>query len=240
MRNIHITLTADQVEPEKLDGRIAVVIDVLRATSVIVTALGNQAGMVRPVAEIGEAIAHRKADSLLGGERHAEKIEGFDLGNSPLEYTPELVRGKEVILTTTNGTKALSRCSEAIMVIAGSFLNCSSVVKFLRDLDQPLEIVCAGTNGEFSLDDFLLAGLICDKLSQFGPVAPNDLVRLAIDTWKSAEDNGLHHALEECKHYKVLKSKGFKSDLDYCLTLNQIDLVPVYNAQTGVIKPLER
>jgi len=238
MRRIHITLTADQVVSENMHGRIAVVIDVLRATSVIATALGNGAALVRPVAGIGEALAGKNEKTLLGGERHADKIEGFDLGNSPLEYTRDTVQGKEIILTTTNGTKALTRCREAAMIITGSFLNCSPVVKFLRNQELPVELVCAGTNGEFSLDDFLLAGLMCDKLSQWGPVEQNDLVNLAVNTWKSAEDDGLHHALRECKHFNILKSKGLRTDLDYCLTLNQLDIIPVYDPVKGVIKPL--
>jgi 2-phosphosulfolactate phosphatase len=238
MRQIHITLTADQVIPENMTGRIAVVIDVLRATSVIATALANGAARVRPVAEISEAQSFRASNTLLGGERHAEKIEGFDLGNSPLEYTREKVGGKEIVLTTTNGTRALNRCREAHKIFTVSFVNCSPVVKFLRDQELPLEIVCAGTNGEFSLDDFLLAGMMCEKFFQWGPVEQNDLVKLATETWKEALDNGLHHALRDCKHYNILKSKGFKSDLDYCLTANQLEIIPVFDASSGVIRPL--
>jgi 2-phosphosulfolactate phosphatase len=219
MREIHLTLTARDIREDELNGKIAVVIDVLRATSVILTALANGARWVKPVASIEEAFLLKSDDILLGGERHAMPIEGFDFSNSPLEYTTGRVSGKGIVLTTTNGTLALSKCGSANEVLIGSFLNKSILVDYLISSDSPVEIVCAGTNGEFSLDDFLCAGLICSDLQESGGFIFDDLGRLAIQNWESARTD-LHAALSGARHYNILKSKGFFDDLDHCLRLN--------------------
>ncbi len=223
---INITLTAGNVHEKDLTGKIAVVIDVLRATSVMATALSNGARWVKAVESIDEANRLRSNDVLLGGERHAHPIDGFDFSNSPLEYTPQRVHDKGIILTTTNGTLAISKCGRADEVIAGSFLNASGLTKHLILANKPVELICAGTNGEFSLDDFLCAGLICKSLKESGVLEGNDLIRLAIKTWKEASAD-IHAALAESYHYNVLKSKGFIPDLEYCLQKDLLNCVPI-------------
>jgi 2-phosphosulfolactate phosphatase len=152
-----------------------VVFDVLRATSTIVTALHHGAKAVIPVAEISEALALRQKQPgvLLGGERDGVKIRAnqtgggdFDLGNSPREYTPEKVRGKTIVSTTTNGTRALRACAGAQTVLAASFLNLTATAKFIRRL-QPVELllVCAGTRENMADEDVLAAGALCELLS---------------------------------------------------------------------------
>lgn len=214
--NIHITLTARDIREEELRGRIAVVIDVLRATSVIITALSNGANWVKTVASIEEAFQLKSADVLLGGERHAMPIEGFEFSNSPLEYTVERVRHKGIVLTTTNGTLALSKSGSAEEVLIGAFINQRALTNYLVAQHLPVELICAGTNGEFSLDDFLCAGLICSTLQKSGGFEFDDLGRLAIQNWNQSKSD-IHAALSRAKHYNILKSKGFDIDLDYCL-----------------------
>ena len=161
-----------------------VVFDVLRATSTIVTALHNGAKAVIPVSEIAEALAFKKAENgkrkaetvLLGGERDGVKIRAaqtggidFDIGNSPRECTPEMVRGKTIVSTTTNGTRALRACAGAKTVLAGSFLNLGATAEFIRKL-QPAELllVCAGTHENAALEDALAAGALCELLTRWG------------------------------------------------------------------------
>ncbi len=235
MGKLHVTLTAREIDPDRLVGKTAVVIDVLRATSVIVTALHNGAKRIRPVQSVEEAVAFRSGDYLLGGERNAEKISGFDLGNSPLEYTADKVGGKEIVLTTTNGTLALSRSHQADKVLVAGFLNAGSVAAYLSRSSQPVELICAGTNGDFSLDDFLCAGLIADLLTSEKEVAQSDLAHLAIKTWRAAKSD-VHTALENCRHYNILKNKGFVKDLDYCLTRDLFRILPVYDTKEGTIR----
>lgn len=234
MTDLHITPTADQIKPDLLQGRIAVVIDVLRATSVIVTALANGANWVKPVTAIEDALALKADDVLVAGERDAERIPGFDLGNSPLEFTPQRVNGKGLVLSTTNGTMALAGCKNAHEVLVGSFLNHRAVSDYLLAQDKPVELVCAGTNNEFSLDDFLCAGLISASLIDSGNYNGGDLVNLCISTWKSSK-NDLHKALAACKHYNTLKSKESMRDLDYCLRPGTHHIIPVM--KKGFITP---
>jgi 2-phosphosulfolactate phosphatase len=151
-----------------------VVFDVLRATSTFVTALHNGAKTIVPVSEIAEALALRQKqpDILLGGERDGVRIRAaqtggidFDLGNSPREYTPEKVRGKTIVSTTTNGTRALRACTGAQTVLAASFLNLTATAQFIRQL-QPVEIVlvCAGTRENVATEDVLAAGALGEML----------------------------------------------------------------------------
>jgi 2-phosphosulfolactate phosphatase len=163
---------------------VCVVFDVLRATSTIVTALHNGAKAVIPVSEISEALVFKKAESgkrkaetiLLGGERDGVRIRAaqtggtdFDLGNSPREYTPEMVRDKTIVSTTTNGTRALRACAGAKTVLAGSFLNLGATAEFIKKL-KPAEVllVCAGTREEKADEDVLAAGALCEMLARWG------------------------------------------------------------------------
>jgi 2-phosphosulfolactate phosphatase len=158
-------------------------------------------------------------DVLLGGERHAMPIRGFDFSNSPLEYTVSRVHGKGIVLTTTNGTLAVSKCGQAAEILIGSFLNHQSTVTYLLHQNRPVELVCAGTNGEFSLDDFLCAGLFCSTLQGSAQVILDDLGRLAVETWEIACSD-IHEALSSATHYNILKSKSFYADLEFCLKID--------------------
>ena len=223
-RTIHLTLSAADIREKDLTGRIAVVIDVLRATSVIVTALSNGASWVKTVASIEEAFQLKKTGILLGGERHALPINGFDCSNSPLEYTTERVLNQGIVLTTTNGTQAISRCHNAAEVLIGSFLNHQALATYLIKKVMPVELICAGTNNEFSLDDFLCASLICSSLEKSGKFKFDDLGKLAIEKWEQSQSD-IHSALQDTTHYNVLKSKGLISDLDYCLQMDTHNIV---------------
>jgi len=235
--NIHISLTARDIREDELRGRIAVVIDVLRATSVMITAISNGARWVRAVASVEEALALQSGEVLLGGERHALRIEGFDLTNSPLEYTTEKVAGKGIVLSTTNGTLALSKCGLAEEVLVGAFLNQNALTDYLAARNLPVELICAGTNGEFSLDDFLCAGLICSTLRSAGPAESGDLGRLAIQTWEAAKAD-IHTALSSATHYNVLRNKGFLADLDYCLTRDSHPVIVRKNRESGAFETI--
>jgi 2-phosphosulfolactate phosphatase len=159
-----------------LCGTVCVVFDVLRATSAFVTALHNGAKAVIPVSEIAEALAIRQKqpDVLLGGERDGVRIRAaqtggvdFDFGNSPREYTPEKVRGKTIVSTTTNGTRALRACTGAKTVLAASFLNLTAMAGFLKKI-HPAQIVliCAGTYENRADEDVLAAGALCEMLGE--------------------------------------------------------------------------
>ena len=157
------------VTPEQLAGATVVVIDVLRASTTVVHALEAGAREVIPCLEVDDARAAAAklppAEVVLGGERHGLPIEGFDLGNSPSEYTPQKVEGRTVLFTTTNGTLAMWRCHQAQRVLLGAFVNASAVCRQLLGKPQ-IHLLCAGTEGQFSRDDVLMAGLVVQRLTQ--------------------------------------------------------------------------
>jgi 2-phosphosulfolactate phosphatase len=159
------------VEPAELAGGTVVVIDVLRASTVILHALEAGAVEVIPCLEVDDARA--AADELppgqcvLGGERHGLRIDGFDLGNSPEEYTPSTVGGKTVVFTTSNGTRAMLHARLARRVLIGAFVNATAVCQQLLGQEQ-VHLLCAGTGGQISQDDILLAGMLVERLQRLG------------------------------------------------------------------------
>jgi len=157
------------VSPDELSGGVAVVIDVLRASTTTIHALQAGATEVVPCLEVDEALALASqmpvGRAVLGGERGGVLIQGFDLANSPADYTPSRVGGKTVVFTTTNGTRALMRGRRARRVLVGGFVNASAVVRQL--LGEPrVHLLCAGSGGETSRDDVLCAGLLVDRLKR--------------------------------------------------------------------------
>jgi 2-phosphosulfolactate phosphatase len=160
--------SAAEAEEAELAGRAAVVIDVIRATSTIVEALAGGARAIYPTASTEDAIrlatSLGREDTLLCGERKGLKVEGFDLGNSPREFSGDQVRDRRLVMTTTNGTRAFVAAQQAAPVLVASFLNLGAVVDRLASLDGDLAIICAGKEGCFSLDDALCAGIILQEL----------------------------------------------------------------------------
>ncbi len=229
--NIRVVSTAQQAQGIDFADSIAVVIDVLRATSVITTALSHGACEVIPVKTVEEAqriFAAKDADTTLrGGERHALKIEGFDLSNSPLEYTKERVKGKTLILTTTNGTKAINNIKGADEVVLACFRNAAAVVDFLAKANKNVVIVCAGTEDKFSLDDGLNAGMLIALLMQQTEVETDDLGFLLSRYYDHAKAD-LMAALSGCYHLQRLVSLGFEADVRFCLERNVELVVPVF------------
>lgn len=226
---IDVIISANHINEEALVGKVAVVIDMLRATSVITTALANGANRVIPVTSVEEAfkiaeeIQKSGQEVLLGGERNALKIEGFDFSNSPLEFKEEIVKGKDVIMTTTNGTKALNLCSKADKVIVASILNGQAVAEYLKDEEKEIVFINSGTNGEFSSDDFICAGYIISELSKLCMVELTDIAKTAKYIYDNNED--ITSFIKDAKHYGILKNIGLEEDLRYCVTKEFTDLV---------------
>ncbi len=170
-RRIDVYLLPALVEPEQLAGQTVGVIDILRATTTIIHALAAGAVQVVPCLEIDVArllaAGEFPGSAVLGGERGGLPISGFDLGNSPRDYTRERVGGKTVVFTTTNGTRALIRCKAARRVLIGAFVNLSAVCRELMD-EPNVALVCAGTNGHVTREDALFAGALASELASGG------------------------------------------------------------------------
>lgn len=209
-----------------VQGCFTVVLDVLRATSTIITALSRGARAVIPVADIPDAIAlTRTLDRgavLLCGERQGVRISGFDLGNSPLEYTSERVAGRTLVMTTTNGTRAIVAARDAEEIVIGGILNAASVARMARLSGLPVTLLMAGTQGRFSLEDALGAGAIIDALHG---AQPDDLGHVCHRLFRENRVD-LKGALEVCTHYHRLLELGFAEDIAWCMKRDTLDTVP--------------
>lgn len=229
---IEVFLTSSIVSEEDVKDRTVVVIDVLRACSTIATALNNGARSIVPVADMAQAgkIASNldQQSYLLGGERDGIKIEGYHLGNSPLEYTQKMVGGRTVIFNTTNGTVAIDQARAAEHLLIGSFLNAGRVVDFIREAGNDLTIICAGWRNRVSLEDTLCAGLMLYRLWEGRePDSVSDTAHIAF-TQYDHDREGLTSALQICNHAQWLSSQGHQDDVDYCLQLDALPVLPYY------------
>ncbi len=228
-RDVHVHLLPELAPPGGLAGGVAVVIDVLRAGTTIIHALAAGCIAVRPCAEVDEARA--LADSLpagkvlLGGERNGQPLPGFDLGNSPREYTTTICQNTTLVLTTSNGTRALLRAAEAERVLVAGFVNYSAVCEQLQQETRPVHIVCAGMGGTVTLEDTLLAGALVDFLCEVCEARLNDGARLA---WDSFENHGrvLLGALEISQGGTQLRQLGYDEDIRTAAQVDQFALVP--------------
>ena len=238
-----------------------VVFDVLRATSTFVTALHHGAKAIIPVSEIAEAIAvktlplaPRPSDFiLLGGERNGVRIStggiDFDLGNSPREYTPEMVRGKTIVSTTTNGTRALRACVNAQTVLAASFLNLTATADFLRHNDfQNILLVCAGTGENTALEDVLAAGALCeilawsshddDRTAQRAVPTLADSAQIVLRTYREAKSD-LAAAIGSSQNARrLLAIPELRDDVAFCLQRDAFPLVAKMEADGEIRRVL--
>lgn len=237
--NVRVIPYADVVNPEDIAGKTTVVIDVLRATSVMITALQNGTKKIIPVLTVKEAEEKSKEFAprtfLLCGERDAVKIEGFDLGNSPQEFRRDKVAGKTLIMTTSNGTKALNTCRKAKKVYISAFLNARAVAEKVKD-EKEVVLVCSGTASRFSLDDGLCAAMIMEELAKFVPVSSDDLGLALVKIWQS-EDGNLQKLLKDSFHLNYLLQKGFTGDVDHCLQKNVTSAVPLFREGEIMLSP---
>ncbi len=230
--NVEVFLTHTTVTEDDVRDRTVVVIDVLRACSTINTALSNGARAVMPVldmAQAGKIASNLDPDVFrLGGERNAEKIDGYHLGNSPLEYTEEVVEGRDIILNTSNGTKAIEQAKTAEHLVAGSFLNVSRVADFLKSTGIDVTIVCSGHENRVSLEDTLCAGAILDRL--WDGEEPNHVSDAAHTAYSLYlyNKNRLEDTLRNANHARRLVENGHARDVDYCFQLDHLPILPYY------------
>lgn len=236
--NIRVYPTRRYIEERDIKDKVVVVVDVLRATSTIITALYNGCKEVIPVAEIEEAVRiaknYEKDTFILGGERNAEKIEGFHLSNSPWEYSKDQVEDKTVLITTTNGTKAITKAADAKEVVLASFINITAICDYVAALGHDIALICAGTSGQFSADDILVAGAFISGLHNKGiSLVLDDLGMTAEFMYEQSKDD-LHGILSKTRHYSELKKLGLTRDLEDCLKLDTTPIVPIYS--DGVVR----
>lgn len=241
---MHIDVIANVGETRSIDlaNRIVIVIDVLRATSTIITALAHEAIGVVPVETVGQAKQCSTAEDWLGGERFCKKIAGFHAGNSPYEYMGDSISGKRIIMTTTNGTRAIQKAARADHILAGSFINAHVCAQAALSLRKDIALLCAGTQDTFALEDGLCAGLLVHELMNRTTLPPsavtmNDLGTMLLSAFLYHEHN-LQQVVANCASGKRLIKLGFERDIAYCTSMNTVPLVPYFNQQMMI--PLDK
>jgi 2-phosphosulfolactate phosphatase len=246
---VDIIISAGDIKSEKVKNKTVVVIDMLRATSVITTAIANGCSEVIPVLSVEEALELTRKDRkkyLLGGERKALKIEGFDFSNSPLEYTKDIIIEKSIVLTTTNGTRAIKGCEGAKHIFIGAMINAFQLAYEIVALNNDIVLVNAGTYDEFSIDDFICSGYIIDCILSLASGAKKnsfhnakklniellDIAKTAHYVYKMNKD--IKGFIKEASHYKRIEDLGLTEDLEYCCQKSITKVVPIY--EDGIIR----
>ena len=222
-------------------GKTTVVIDVLRASSTIITALTNGAKEIVPVGTVEFAVKVSGGifggQTLLGGERNTKKIEGFALGNSPSEYTKEIVSGKSIVFYSTNGSRAIVKAKYSANLFVCSFNNLSVLAKHLKKLNGDVIILCSGNNNLFNLEDSVCAGMLVNEFVTVDKkVELTDSSISAMSLYKSFGKN-IFKMLSETDHGRLLIDNGFKDDLIDCAELNNTEVIPHYSG--NVLKELK-
>ncbi|MGI5891969.1 MAG: 2-phosphosulfolactate phosphatase [Bacillota bacterium] len=214
---------------ENIEEKTVIAIDVLRATSTIINALDKGAKEVFPIAEIDDAFALKRLfpDAILSGERKGNIIEGFQFGNSPLEFTCEKIKGKSIISCTTNGTSAICAAQKADELWLGAVTNTPAVAeKLWAEAKKDVVLLCSGTGGQPSLDDVLGAGAIIDHLNLYKSDAKlTDAAKIAYDIYNIYKDD-LLSGLKISEHGQKLDSLGYKEDVLFCSRLGYNKVVP--------------
>ncbi|MBD0380734.1 2-phosphosulfolactate phosphatase [Paenibacillus sedimenti] len=236
---IDVVANIGEARTDEFIHKTVIVIDVLRATSTMIAALGNGCKAVVPVETVLQAKELQKPGDLLGGERFCKKIPGFDFGNSPNEYTRSAVQGKRIILTTTNGTRGIQKAMKADHVLAGALTNGGACAKAAVNFKRDIVIICAGTQDVFSLEDGLCAGLILEEIGKIAGVknlAINDFGLAMRSCYAQAKDT-LLDTLLMCANGKRLSKLGFQEDLVTCAKVNDTIHVPVLDRDQMVLLP---
>jgi 2-phosphosulfolactate phosphatase len=219
-------LLPNLVPSSALAGSIAVAVDVIRATTTIIHAVAAGCVSVRPCLEIEEAFELAEGllpgTALLGGEREGKPIRGFDLGNSPGQYTPALCTGKTLVFTTTNGTRAIHHAGAADRVLIAAFVNLSAVADLLRQDARPIHVTCAGADGDIALEDTLFAGALVHALAGF---TLNDGAKIALDVYQQRKYSILE-SLRQSKGGDGLVRLGYDDDIQSAAQVDRFALVP--------------
>ena len=229
---VDVILTPSELSEINLAGKSAAVIDVLRASTTMVSALDAGCKDIIPCSSVEEAT--RLAEPLgreniiLCGERDGHKINGFDLGNSPSEFTESIVKAKTLLMSTTNGTMVISKTRSATTLVIASFLNAQAVADYLISLDSDINLICSGKLGRFSLEDMLCAGFLAGIISsKYPPAALTDASKMAMALYKK-ESKSLLKAFKQSQHGSYLISLGYLEDIKYASRLDITKTVPIH------------
>lgn len=213
----------------KKENDTVIVVDIFRASTTMCAMLHNGAAAIITVADIDEARQYKSAGFLVGAERKTRKCDFADFGNSPFDYRHELVMGKEIVFTTTNGTMAIEMGQGSKMLYIGAFSNIDALVNRCMEDSERIVILCAGWKNRINMEDTLFGGAFAEKISEKSDVAwGSDAIKIAGELWQKAKNDPLAY-LTQSDHYQRLIDNGVESDASFCLRQNTVSIVPSFN-----------
>lgn len=212
-----------------ISNTVCIVLDIFRATTSIITAVSNGCTTVVPVLSVDDAysLANQMDAPLFAGERQSIKIEGFHFGNSPFEFSREKVQNQTIVMTTTNGTIAIKSTESAYLTLLGSFINAKAVCQAAQKQEKDILLVCAGTDGLFSLEDALCAGLLVNLLSKGNTYVLTDSAQGVQVMYNGARED-ISEIVSKSRNGKRLYDMGLQKDVEYCLRTDTVTIVPQY------------
>jgi 2-phosphosulfolactate phosphatase len=225
MPRIDVCFSPQMIHLYDLEGKIVVIVDILRATSCMTTAIAYGVGSIIPVAGIDECKILQQKGLLAAAERDGHKVDGFDLDNSPFSYMSENLKGKSIAVTTTNGTQAISMSVKADEIIIGSFLNLSTVASYIVKSKKEVIVLCAGWKGKVNLEDTLFAGALISKVKEW--LTPVDDAPLMAEMMYEKSKQNLLQVVSTSSHVQRLKRLNIEKDIEFCLTHDAYQVLPV-------------
>lgn len=225
---VEVCFSPDEFDLYKQEYSIVVAIDVLRATTAICTAFHHGAEKIIPVSTIEEAREYKDKGYIAGAERNGQIVDGFEFGNSPFSYMGDDVKGKTLVLTTTNGTRAINIAAATHKVIIGALVNLDAVIEYLIEQPDDVLLLASGWQGKFNLEDSICAGAITEALLESGKyMSDEDSTIASMFLFKEAKVNYFGF-LKASSHRRRLRNLNLNEDIKYCLTPNQTRVIPVY------------
>jgi 2-phosphosulfolactate phosphatase len=225
-RKVEVCFSPVMFSDFRNDAAIVVIVDILRATSAIVTAFMNGVRTIIPVATLDEAMDYKNKGYLVAAERDGIVRDFADFGNSPYNFRPEIIGGKDIVYSTTNGTLSIMMAKESHRVLIGSYLNLQSLVEYICREDRDLVILCAGWKNKFNLEDTLFAGLLAEEVLKNPQFATNcDSTFASVDLWNLAKKDLMGYLEKAAQRHRLKKSK-LDDVIGYCHTMNLTRLIP--------------
>ena len=226
---VEVCLTPELIHQHDLNGKIAVVVDIFRATSCMISGMAHQVKAIYPVETVDECTKLGKEGMVTAGERGGVKVEHFDIGNSPFDYMDPQWSGRDIAVSTTNGTLAIKKSEKATEVLIGAFLNIKATANKLREMANDVLIHCAGWKGTPNLEDTLYAGALINELSSTHEMT-GDSAFLAYALFAHHQDD-LLSAAKKSGHAHRLAGFGISKDIEFCMQSNVFDVVVAYREQ---------
>lgn len=226
MRKIEVCLSPELIHQFELEGKLVVVADIFRATSCMVAGIGSGVQSIYPTEKVEECFELGRQGMITAGERGGQKVDGFEIGNSPFEYMQDKYKGARIAVTTTNGTQAIHRSIGAEEILIGAFINLTALINYLKTKESDIIVHCAGWKGTVNIEDTLFAGAVIERMKG-SAAADGDPAIMAKELYLTHK-NDLVSFGKASSHAKRLERFGITKDLEYCMTQDLFDVVPVF------------